>query len=386
MGKEKALLKNKKIIVAVILAILILIGSVSACVFALTYSDDRKDNGSNIETVVSEDEKENTSDTSSEPSTTDEDKDTESKPDKSKPEESKPEDTSSEQKPVTSKPEDTTQKLQETPKQEFSEDEIGRLPDNTASLSKNTIQKLKMEFLDSQGYTNYNTKTIESVYLEYYTTLSDGSMLLFITKDYIAKKRISYMSIHEYTYAYYGGKYFCIYKYGRFCSLPLAYYLGLISKETVKEVAQKFPQIDVSYENPERDVTSEKDGYGMPKLTNMQEQELLVTRGLLSEENLNQFTNAYAEYRSMKVATVQILNYYGVYNGAVVAKTANGTDGPQVITGDTVGGIYFPWTGEGMMVLKNDKIYKLKEAYENEFLTFEDLLTIRNIDRIDYNY
>ncbi len=88
MEKKKTLLKNKKVIVAVIVAILILIGSVYACVFVLSSFNDKKDNnGGNIETVVSEDSKNDTSDTSSKPSTSD--KDTESKPTESKPNEKK---------------------------------------------------------------------------------------------------------------------------------------------------------------------------------------------------------------------------------------------------------------------------------------------------------
>ena len=70
----------------------------------------------------------------------------------------------------------------------------------------------------------------------------------------------------------------------------------------------------------------------------------------------------------------------------MVVKTTSGGDGYQWIIGDTVGGIYFPWTGEGIIVFKNNKIHSLQEAYDNEFLTFEDLYTIRNIDRVDYNY
>ncbi len=182
MEKEKALLKNKKVIVAVILAILILIGSVYACVFALTPPDDKKDNnGGNIETVESEDEKDNTSDISSKPSTTDGDKDTESKPEdnSSKPIESKPEDTSSEKEPATSKPQDTSSEQKP----------VTSKPQDASSEQKPVNPTTDDVIIQGNNITFKSAKAVENLtdeqIIEYYTNYK------FVIADYYSYKRLN---------------------------------------------------------------------------------------------------------------------------------------------------------------------------------------------------
>ena len=228
MEKIKALLKNKKVIIAVVLTILILIGSVYACVFALTSSDDKKDsNGGNIETVVSEDEdtKDDTSDTSSKPSTTDGDNDTESKP----------EDTSSE--------EDDYDFLND-----FEEDDyIITEEDNVGNLSKETVKIIKELYLKNTGSNIIKIKNIKIS--RYYGTLSDGSIavaidMINISGPLVKDKLNKVFVIND--HIYYASLGPIIYKNNKLQTLETAYENGTISTKIVDEFFSKHSYLDIS--------------------------------------------------------------------------------------------------------------------------------------------
>ena len=181
-------------------------------------AEDKKPEKEKVETVVSENEdtKDNTSDTSSKPSTTD--KDTESKP-----EESKPEDTSSEQE---SKPTESEQK--------FNEKCV------LNGLSESKARKIINDYIGV--YKEYFGETI----LKYKCTLSDSSIVLWIGDtgtEYPAVDKQDLIA-DQYLYKYSNGYDLKIYKNGQFKSIKNAYDTGLISKAVLDELFEKYPNLN----------------------------------------------------------------------------------------------------------------------------------------------
>ena len=393
MGKIKALLKNKKIIIAVIVAVLILIGSVSVCVFAFTSSDDKKDNGKNIETVVSEGEKDDTSDTSSKPSSTDEDKDTESKPDESKPEdtsskqESKPEDTSSENYPYIEGLDDF--KVNDGLLHE--DDEIG-------NLSREIVKKIKEDYRKQIG----KDISLNKIKIKYYTTLSDGSMVLYIDEG--GGKPLLWVTdviADEYIYGYSYGESLKIYKNGIFKTIKKAYDTGLISKSVLDEFFEKYPNLnsaksDIPEIRPANRPTDSGGGAqefldSLPELTEEEKQEAIGQRGQIDPKLGLEVKQAYAYLWASKgedfsVDKVTFLKYYGTYNGAAVVKISGApVEYKQAMELHRVEGVTFLYTDSNYIVVyKDNGFYNIEEAYNEGILTFDDLKKIQIINGIIY--
>lgn len=77
----------------------------------------------------------------------------------------------------------------------------------------------------------------------------------------------------------------------------------------------------------------------------------------------------------MTIDDVVILNNYGTYNGAVVIKMKR--DAYQVITTIEIDGIQFTFSDSNTaLVWKDGKFFDLSDAYDNQMLTKENLISI----------
>ena len=77
----------------------------------------------------------------------------------------------------------------------------------------------------------------------------------------------------------------------------------------------------------------------------------------------------------MTLDDVTILNNYGTYNGAVVIRMQRGAY--QVITTIKIDGIEFTFSDSNTaLVWKDGQFFELSDAYDNEVLTKDNLISI----------
>ena len=128
-------------------------------------------------------------------------------------------------------------------KAKISAEEVLREGDKIGNLDLKTVKKIKEDFLGNESY-KYE---LNEVALNYFCTLSDGSMIIeiklfapiqldesYFVTDYIADEYAHKYDKHSI--------YKQIYKNGKVTKLKEAYDEGLISKKVLDEFFEKFPE------------------------------------------------------------------------------------------------------------------------------------------------
>jgi|SRR5690554_246291 hypothetical protein len=104
----------------------------------------------------------------------------------------------------------------------------------------------------------------------------------------------------------------------------------------------------------------------------------LIGCGYTQEDQIREdyLAHIYAQGETeMTLDDVTILNNYGTYNGAVVIRMQRGAY--QVITTIKIDGIEFTFSDSNTaLVWKDGQFFELSDAYDNEVLTKDNLISI----------